>query len=203
MNLSDRRPETSDDAPSDVIVVLGCRVLASGEPSAAARRRAEAAALAFHRGVAPRVLTSGGRRWSGRVEARVLASELSKGGVPEAAIDEELWSLTTYENAIFSAAWLSRRYERPRVALVTCSWHMPRALRCFWGAGLDAVAVPAEAPSAGLVVRATRGTAERVRTSFDALAMRGRATLEHAAGAVLPRPERAVDVTLGSREGRR
>jgi uncharacterized SAM-binding protein YcdF (DUF218 family) len=179
------RHEPEPRSERDVIVVLGCRVLASGEPTAAARRRVEAATAAFHRGVAPRVLTSGGRRWSGRIEARVLAHELGRGGVPATAIDEELWSLTTYENAIFSAAWLSRRWARPRVALVTCAWHMPRALRCFVEAGVDAIAVPAEAPDVGLVARTTRDTAERVRASFDAFAMRGRATLERAADAVL------------------
>src|SRR5262249_29450749 len=93
---------------ADAIVVLGCRILPSGHPTAPAARRAAAAAGAYHRGVAPWIIASGGRRWGNHVEARVFRRELEKAGVPEGAVIEELCSLSTYENAIFSAAILRR-----------------------------------------------------------------------------------------------
>src|SRR5689334_13411682 len=91
---------------ADAIVVLGCRILPTGRPSPPAARRAMAAARAYEQGVAPIIVASGGRRWGTHVEARVLRQELCRRGVPEAAVVEELCSLSTYENAIFSAAVL-------------------------------------------------------------------------------------------------
>jgi uncharacterized SAM-binding protein YcdF (DUF218 family) len=88
---------------ADAIVVLGCRVLPSGRPTTAAARRAARAAQAYLEGVAPHIIASGGRRWGGAIEAEALRKELVRAGVPEGAVTRELWSLTTHENAIFSA----------------------------------------------------------------------------------------------------
>jgi len=129
---------------ADAIVVLGCRILPSGRPGAPAVRRAAAAASAYQSGVAPWVIASGGRRWGGQAEARVFRRELCEAGVPDAAIIEELCSLSTYENAIFSAAVLRRLAgkPRPRAAIVTCPFHMPRALSNFRATGVDASPFP-------------------------------------------------------------
>jgi uncharacterized SAM-binding protein YcdF (DUF218 family) len=155
-------------------VVLGCRVLPGGRPSASLARRAAVAADAFHAGVAPLVVTSGGRRWGARSEARALADELVRRGVPRAAIVEELWSLSTMENALCSAALLRRigRAGRPSAVLVTCAWHMPRALGDFRAAGLEPLALPSPVPAAGLLIRAWRRAHEIVCARLDRAAMR-------------------------------
>jgi uncharacterized SAM-binding protein YcdF (DUF218 family) len=126
---------------ADAIVVLGCRIEPSGRPSPAAARRAAAGASAFFAKVAPRIIVSGGRRWGGHVEARVLQRTLVAAGVPRGAIHEELFSLSTQENAVFSAAMLERLDAR-RAAVVTCPWHMARALANFRAAGVDAHPFP-------------------------------------------------------------
>jgi uncharacterized SAM-binding protein YcdF (DUF218 family) len=164
---------------ADAIVVLGCRILPSGRPGAPAVRRTATAASAYRAGVAPFVVASGGRRWGAQVEARVFQRELVRAGVPEDAVIEELCSLSTYENAIFSAAVLRRLVQPsgaperpPRAAIVTCPFHLPRALSNFRAAGVDAFAFPAAAAPASIAHRAYLRVHELVCGWFDARAMR-------------------------------
>ena len=160
---------------ADAIVVLGCRVAASGRLTTAAAGRAEAAAEAFRAGVAPRIVASGGRRWGAAVEALAIAEALALRGVPKEAILVEMWSLTTYENAVFSAAMLRKLHARS-AAIVSCSWHVPRALQSFRAAGVEALAWPRDrAP--GLYDR----VAERFRRAYDGLAMKSTGVLRGSA----------------------
>lgn len=147
---------------ADAIVVLGCRILPCGRLTSAAAGRASAAAAAFHAGVAPHVVTSGGRRWGAHVESLALRAALVARDVPPAAIHPELWSLTTVENAIFSAALLRRLGARTAV-VVTCSWHAPRALMSFQAAGIHATPWPRPAVPAPFDRHA-----ERLRHAYDA-----------------------------------
>lgn len=176
------------EARPDVIVVLGCRIYASGRPSAPARRRAAAAVKAFHEGMAPLVLVSGGRRWGAQIEASSLREEIVRGGVPASAIIEELWSLTTVENAIYTAAIL-RRIGASRAALVTCSWHMQRALSNFRGAGVEVVAaVPAAPDRSGFFRRAWRSGHEIVCERLDERAMKRARVIRESADPFARRP---------------
>ncbi len=171
---------------ADAIVVLGCRILSSGRPCPAAARRAATAARAYLDGVAPCVIASGGRRWGGLAEAEALSGELQRAGVPGRAILRDLWSLTTYENAIFSAALL-RGIRGRSAAVVTCPWHMARALSNFRGAGVDAWGLPAVGVAAGLLVRVYREAHELVSGWLDARAMRQRSVLRESAARLPPR----------------
>jgi len=168
----------------EAVVVLGCRVLEGGVPSAAASRRVARAAAAYRQlagrpgapgvpdapdlhGVAPHaaaapagtaagaaipaagpplVVASGGRRWGAAVEAVVMADALTGLGVPRACIALELSSLTTVENARFSAELLRAAGLR-RAVVVTCDFHAARALRSFAAYGVEAVAWPAVTPA--------------------------------------------------------
>jgi len=163
----------------DAIVVHGCRVLASGRVTGAASRRVAAAAAAYRDGIAPRVVASGGRRWGQQIEARVLGSRLVDAGVPEDAIALEMCSLSTRENALFAAAIL-RRIGARSAAVVTCPWHMARALANFEQAGIAAVAIPAHGPAAGLVTAIRRRIHEVLGGWLDTRAARGRALAEAA-----------------------
>jgi uncharacterized SAM-binding protein YcdF (DUF218 family) len=121
------------------------------------------------------VVASGGRRWAGGVEADAMAEELAVAGVPEAAIVRERCSLNTIDNARFSAAILARRGLH-RAAVVTCSWHLPRALALFTEAGLEVEPVAAEDGEAPpLASRVWRWGKERVltRVSMVGTAIRG------------------------------
>jgi uncharacterized SAM-binding protein YcdF (DUF218 family) len=129
----------------DAIVILACRVGPGGYLSPAAQRRIRRGAEAFAEGIALRIVVSGGRRWHGVAEAEAFAAQLVRLGVPEQAIDRELWSLSTCENARYTARLLNAR-GRHRVALVTCDWHMPRAVASFELAGLQPFPLPVAAP---------------------------------------------------------
>lgn len=131
--------------PVDAIVILGCKVLPTGEPGATLARRARAGARAFHDGLAPIIIASGGRRWNGHAEASAIASELRAAEVHEAAIVRELCSLSTVDNALYVARLLPSLQAR-RVAVVTCHWHLDRALHAFRAAGIAATGLAVESP---------------------------------------------------------
>jgi uncharacterized SAM-binding protein YcdF (DUF218 family) len=157
-------------------VVLGCAVSVdrAGRLSGALARRIAAAAEAYARECGDRregdpcavVVACGGRRWSGVVEADAMARELTLRGVPERAIVRERCSLTTRENARFAAAVLARR-GLSEARLVTCAWHLPRALRLFEREGvrvLGLAAAPARTTWARTIWRWGR---ERLLTAAE------------------------------------
>lgn len=156
---------TPSDSKLDAIVVLGCRV-AKGALSAPAQRRAERGARAFHDGLSTRVVVSGGRRWNRAQEAEEFAAVLARLGVPAAAVLREDRSRTTAENARFTAELLAPLDAR-RVGIVTCDWHMRRALWLFERAGLVPTPVPATSPAVALGKRLSRGAAEYGKWCLD------------------------------------
>jgi uncharacterized SAM-binding protein YcdF (DUF218 family) len=145
--------------PFDALVLLGCRVAAERLPGPAARRVARTA-LAYHDGSSARVVVSGGRAWVGLVEADVLAAELETAGVPRRALLLERASRTTLENARLTAPLLAELGAR-RVGLVSCDWHLARALWCFRRAGIVAEPVPAPSPRVSAFRRGLRGAREQ------------------------------------------
>ncbi|NUO52408.1 MAG: YdcF family protein, partial [Polyangiaceae bacterium] len=153
-------------ASDDVAVVLGCRVEHSGEPSGALRRRAAWAAAAYRAGLASKIIAAGGRRWGDHVEAEAIARWLVKSGVPEDRVLMELCSLTTAENAIFSVPLL-RRLEKSRAIVVTCEWHMPRAVAAFEAVGIEAIALAAPPPPSTLVTKVRRKVHELLSGRLD------------------------------------
>ncbi len=153
----------------DAIVVLGCRVEPGGSLSSAAARRCAAARDAFAQGIAGVVVASGGRRWSGHVEALRLREHLITLGVPAQAILVELCSLTTAENAIYTAALLRARRggSAIRVAIATCSWHQARAAANFQRVGVHAEALSIDEPRPSLATRARRAVHEMLSLRLD------------------------------------
>lgn len=152
---------------NDAIVVLGCRVESSGQLSPTLARRAAWAAVAFEAQLARWVVPSGGRRWGDHVEAEQLALFLEHRGVPRADILPELYSLTTAENAVFSAKILRRAGVR-RALIVTCNWHMKRALACFRAVGVEALPLPVPTPPSTLAAWTFRRAHELFSAQLDA-----------------------------------
>lgn len=137
----------TSDFVFDAIVVLGCRVavdLGGRLRAGPLARRVDAAALAFARRARPGtlVVVSGGRHWDGLVEADVMARELVWRGVPHGAITRERCSLSTRDNAHMTAQVLARR-GLASAAVVTCHWHLPRALALFRAQGCEVQGWPA------------------------------------------------------------
>lgn len=152
--------------PFDAIVVLGCRVHAGGSVRGALARRVERAAVAYRDGRAARVVVSGGRVWGDAVEADAMAQGLEALGVPAAHIVRERCSMSTKDNARFTARLLGR-LGLPRVVVVSCPWHLTRALLLFRREGIQAEGLGAEPGDAGAWRRLYWSTRERVCMRLD------------------------------------
>jgi len=127
------------------IVVLGARVFAGGAPSDALRARVEQAVALYHRGLAPLVVFTGGPRPGLPSEAEVAQALAREAGVPEDACLLEAESLTTEENARFSARLLRARKALPAI-VVSDGFHLLRARQLFLREGLAILPSPAGGP---------------------------------------------------------
>ena len=150
----------------DALVLLGCRLKGLAELSAPARRRVERTAAAYGE-LRPRfVIASGGRLWNGVCEADALGHALVALGVDESAIVRERASLTTRENAHYSARLLLERGVS-EVGVVTCDWHIERALACFRREGVEATGIPAASPPISAFARRVRSVRERLAMRIE------------------------------------
>ncbi len=139
---------TVDVAGWDAIVVAGCRVLPDGQPSPALARRTEHAVDLWRRGLAPRIVFTGGVGDFPPAEA-VAASNLAlELGVPAGAIALEERSTSTEENAANAAALLGGG----RVLVVSDTYHIFRCERVF-GRYFDEVRGAGSAPILSYRVR--------------------------------------------------
>jgi uncharacterized SAM-binding protein YcdF (DUF218 family) len=154
------------------LVLLGCRVTGPATLSPAAARRAMRAAHGFRAGLSSHILACGGKTWVGVREADALCAFLAAEGIPERALEREVWSRSTRQNAHYAARLLQPRGVF-RIGVVTCDWHMPRALSCFRGAGFDARPLPAISPQVSVAETLLRQTRERISFSLDQLVTRG------------------------------
>lgn len=172
-------------APAEVIIVLGAQVLEGGRASPALRARVERGVELFKRGLAPRLLFSGGGRRAPPAEAEVMRRIAVELGVPEGAILLELESCNTEENARLSAE-LMRRRGLSSAALVSDPFHLLRARLCFRREGLEVATSPAELEGRGF------GWADRLYwTLREALALASRPRLL-LAGRAPSGPPRAI-----------
>ena len=87
----------------DAIVVPGCAVRPDGTPSLALQRRVQHAGSAYEKGMAPRIVTTGGVGRYPPSEASVAAAFAVSLGVPKEALLEESMSCSTRENAAMAA----------------------------------------------------------------------------------------------------
>ena len=82
---------------------------------------------------------------SGRGDARFLIRQLLENGIPKEAISGENCSLTTEENAQFTADFLLPQNAK-RIILVTDSPHMLRSQLTFESLGFEVIAYPSSVP---------------------------------------------------------
>lgn len=152
----------------DAIVVLGCRVFRKSDAPlhGALGRRVSTALRAFEERGADKLVACGGRSWDGRLEADAMARELIRLGAPADRVVRERCSMSTAENATY-AAELARRHAWRSVAIVTCSWHLPRALLLFRREGLVCEGIGADGPDPGLLGRTYRVIRERICMKLD------------------------------------
>jgi len=99
----------------------------------------DTAARIYHAERAPLIVVSGAALEGNVSEARIMANSLQQQGVPLDAIVQESESLTTYQNALYTARVLKER-GIDHVLLVTSALHMPRAMGVFRKQQVDATA---------------------------------------------------------------
>jgi len=124
---------------ADAIVVFGAHVRRDGSASPILRARTRHAFELWQRGLAPRIVCTGGIGIWAPAEAVVQKRLLQSWGVPEAAILTDQTSTSTRENARNAAALLPRG---ARVIAVSEAFHLWRCHREGEKAGLQVLTSP-------------------------------------------------------------
>jgi uncharacterized SAM-binding protein YcdF (DUF218 family) len=152
--LQDKARAAATQAPAccyEAIVVLGGSMTPAAPPFlmepdlADAADRVWYAARLFHRGIARRIIVSGGslsplKTGLATTEAEAMRRFLVDLGVPSEAIVSEGASLNTLENI----RNVRQMVGDARVALVTSAYHMPRALKIARQGDLNVGAFPTD-----------------------------------------------------------
>ena len=124
------------------IVVLGAAQY-DGRPSPVLRARLDHAADLFERGLAERVVVTGGKQQGDRVtEATVSADYLARRGVPDSAILREVQGRSSWQQLAAAAAFLKRQ-GITRVLLVSDGFHAARIAAIASELGLEGYTSPA------------------------------------------------------------
>jgi uncharacterized SAM-binding protein YcdF (DUF218 family) len=156
------------------IFVLGGRVAPGGRATPLLARRIRAGAEASRRWPEALVVACGGRVWDGAVEADVIARGLFAAAVDRSRVACDRVSFTTLENLREGSAIARSRGRTGRFAIVTCDWHLPRALAVAERMGLEAVGVPAASGSPTMGTRLMRAVHEAIALRLDLARVRAR-----------------------------
>jgi uncharacterized SAM-binding protein YcdF (DUF218 family) len=144
------RQSTVDEAqPADLIVVLGAAEY-RGRPSPVLERRLNHALWLYHEGMAPRILTTGGKGGDPVfTEGEVARAYLSKHSVPaEAILVESEGASTVYSTT--AAAEIMRRMNLKSCIVVSDGYHIYRVKRMLQSEGMSVYGSPRqEAPKSG------------------------------------------------------
>jgi uncharacterized SAM-binding protein YcdF (DUF218 family) len=127
---------------AQAIVVLGAAQY-DGRPSPVLAARLDHAIDLYERGIAPKIVTTGGNRPGDRfTEASAGASYLIRHGVPSDALELEVQGETSWESLAAAARFL-RRENITDVVLVSSPWHALRTEEIAGEVGLDGRSSPA------------------------------------------------------------
>ena len=131
---------------TDVIVVLGHRLLPGDQPSEDLKRRIDKAVELWKAAGEPLIMPCGGLTMDRhRTEAEVMREMLIARGVPPESIQLEDKSRITLENMANAYDLLG---PDKRVAVVSSDYHMDMAMKDAQAVGLNAYGVGAETPDA-------------------------------------------------------
>ncbi len=110
----------------DAIIVLGTPSDSDGNPTPRQLARVTEAVREYDRGVAPRLILTGGAAHDHFVEAESMARVAQAQGVPASAIYLEPQALDTLQNACYSARIL-HQHGWTSAEVVSSPYHLPRA----------------------------------------------------------------------------
>jgi uncharacterized SAM-binding protein YcdF (DUF218 family) len=110
----------------DAIIVLGTPADADGNPTPEELSRVTEAVHEYMRGVAPRLILSGGAAHNRFIEARVMARVAEAQGIPASAILIEPRAMDTIQNACYSVR-IMQEHGWHSAEVVSSGFHLPRA----------------------------------------------------------------------------
>lgn len=110
----------------DAIIVLGVPADSDGNPTPTMLDRVNEGIHEYERGVAPRLVFTGGAAHNRFVEAATMARVARARGVPASAILEETRALDTIQNLCYSSGMLAQRGLHS-AEIVSSPSHLPRA----------------------------------------------------------------------------
>lgn len=114
----------------DAIIVLGYPADSDGNPSPRMLARVAEGVREYERGVAPRLILTGGAAHNQFVEAQVMARTAEAEGIPKSAIVMEQQAKDTIQNGCYSARIMKERGWRS-AEVVSSAVHLPRAGMIF------------------------------------------------------------------------
>ena len=135
----------------DAILVLGTPADSEGNPTPAQLSHVTEAVHEYDRGMAPRLILTGGPAHNEYVEAQVMARVAEAQGIPASAIVVEPAARDTIQNACYSVRIMKARGWRSAEVVSTPS-HLPRAGLIFSRMPIEwrtHAAPPLEAESSG------------------------------------------------------
>jgi uncharacterized SAM-binding protein YcdF (DUF218 family) len=109
----------------DALIVLGDPADADGNPTPMELERVTEAVDEYERGVAPRMIITGGAAHNQYVEADVMARVAEAQGIPAGAIIEERTAMDTIENTCDSLE-IMQRHGWESAEVVSSASHLPR-----------------------------------------------------------------------------
>lgn len=116
--------------------MLGTPADADGNPTPKQQARVTEAVREYERGVAPRILFTGGAAHNQFVEADVMAGTAAARGIPPSAIFVETKAMDTIQNACNSAR-IMQAHGWHSAEIVTGGYQLPRAGMIFANSPLD------------------------------------------------------------------
>lgn len=114
----------------DAIIVLGTPADDDGNPTPAQLSRVTEAVHEYERGVAPRLILTGGPAHNQFVEATVMAQAAHAQGIPQSALFVEPRAQDTVQNACYSGQIMTSHGWRS-AEVVSSPAHLPRAAMIF------------------------------------------------------------------------
>lgn len=125
---------------ADCILVLGCLVKNSGEPSHMLEDRLKRAVELYHAGVAPKLLMSGDHGRTDYNEVEAMKQYAIENGVPSEDVFMDHAGFSTYES-VYRAKEI---FQADKILIVTQEYHMYRALFIANRLGIEAYGVTSD-----------------------------------------------------------
>ncbi|HEY6847713.1 MAG TPA: YdcF family protein [Terracidiphilus sp.] len=121
----------------DAIIVLGYPADSDGNPKPTQLARVIEAVHEYQRGVAPRLILTGGAAHNRFIEAQVMARSAEAEGIPDSAVFPEPEARDTIENACY-AARIMKAHGWRSAEVVSSDYQLPRAGLIFHALAKDA-----------------------------------------------------------------